>query len=117
MLLILICVFLSVAGQVMLKKGMLEVGRYQGFKIIPFFFEAFTNSWIIIAIFLYVGSLACWLIVLSRERLGFAYLFLGLIYVFIPIASWRFLGERLSMGQIVGMILITAGVIIVGSAK
>lgn len=117
MLLILICVFLSVVGQVMLKKGMLEVGRFQDFKIIPFFYEAFTNSWIIIAIFLYIGSLSSWLIVLSRERLGFAYLFLGLIYVFIPIASWRFLGERLTVGQIIGMVLITIGVVIVGSSK
>jgi drug/metabolite transporter (DMT)-like permease len=117
MLFILVCVCLSVAGQVMLKKGMLEVGRFQGFKIIPFFFEAFTNSWIIIAILLYVGSLASWLIVLSRERLSFAYLFLGLIYVFIPIASWRFLGERLTVGQIIGMVLITIGVVIVGSGK
>lgn len=117
MLFILICVFLSVAGQVMLKKGMLEVGRFQDVKIIPFFFEAFTNTWIITAILFYFFSLVCWLIVLSRERLGFAYLFLGLIYVFIPIASWKFLGERLTVGQILGMTLITAGVIIVGSGR
>ena len=117
MLLILICVFLSVAGQVMLKKGMLEVGRFQDVKIIPFFLEAFTNTWIITAVFLYFCSFAFWLVVLSRERLGFAYLFLGLIYVFIPLASWKFLGERLTVGQILGMILIATGVIIVGSGK
>lgn len=115
MLLILACVLFSVAGQVMLKKGMLEVGRFQGSKIVPFFLGAFTNIWIITALFLYLFSLVFWLIVLSRERLGFAYLFLGLIYVFIPIASWIFLGERLTGGQIVGMLLITIGVIIVGS--
>lgn len=117
MLLIMICVLFSVVGQLMLKKGMLEVGKFQGEKIIPYFFEAFTNTWIITALFLYLITLGLWLIVLSRERLGFAYLFFGLIYVFIPIASWRFLGERLTAAQILGMILIAIGVIIVGFGK
>ena len=117
MLLIVICVLFSVVGQLMLKKGMLEVGRFQGGEIIPYFFKSFTNTWIICALFLYLVTLGLWLIVLSRERLGFAYLFFGLIYVFIPIASWKFLGERLTVAQIVGMILITTGVIIVGSGK
>ena len=117
MLLIIICVLLSVIGQLLLKKGMLEVGKLQGGKIIPYFFEAFTNTWIIGALFLYLFTLGLWLIVLSRERLGFAYLFFGLIYIFIPLASWRFLGERLTATQIAGMILIATGVIIIGSGK
>jgi len=49
--------------------------------------------------------------------LGFAYLFFGLIYVFIPLVSWKFLGERLTITQIVGMIMIATGVIIVGTGK
>jgi drug/metabolite transporter (DMT)-like permease len=117
MLLIIACVLLSVLGQFMLKKGMIEVGRFQGDNIILYFFEAFTNTWIISALILYILTLGLWLVVLSRERLGFAYLFFGLIYVFIPLVSWKFLGERLTITQIVGMIMITTGVVIVGSGK
>ena len=117
MLLIMICVLFSVVGQLLLKKGMLEVGRFQGGVVVPYFLKSFTNVWIIIALFLYLLSLGLWLIVLSRERLGFAYLLFGLTYVFLPLASWRFLGERLTSGQIAGMILIAIGVIIVGSGK
>ena len=117
MALILFCVFFSVVGQILLKKGMMEVGRFEGRAILPYFASAFTNPSILSALLLYLISLGLWLIVLSRQRLGFAYLVFGLTYIFIPLASWKFFGERLTWAQIVGMVLIAAGVTIVGAGR
>ena len=117
MILILLCVLSAIIGQLLLKKGMATVGTFQPKEALSFVFLAFSSPWIISALVLYVLSLGLWLIVLSRGRLGFAYLFFVLTYIFIPLASWRFLGEELTLSQILGMILIAAGVIIVGAGR
>ena len=44
MLLIIVCVLFSVVGQLMLKKGMLEVGRLQGENIILYFFLVLSGN-------------------------------------------------------------------------
>ncbi|RLA83773.1 MAG: 4-amino-4-deoxy-L-arabinose transferase [Deltaproteobacteria bacterium] len=117
MALILTCVIFSVAGQLLLKWGVSKIDSFRVRSSLLFFIKAFTNPLVILALVLYGFSFSLWLIVLSRERLGFAYLFFGLTYIFIPLASWRFLGEELTLSQILGMILIAAGVIIVGAGR
>jgi multidrug transporter EmrE-like cation transporter len=52
----------------------------------------------------------CWLLVLQRLQLGYALPFMALTFVLVPVSANIFLGEPLPMLQIVGLVLITAGV-------
>ncbi len=116
MILILFCVILSIIGQLLLKKGMMQIGGYKG-EMIMFLKKVIATPLIWVAIVLYGLDLVLWLIVLSHFPLGYAYLFLALTYIGIPLSSTFFLGESLSIAQIIGMILIACGVAIVGLGK
>jgi drug/metabolite transporter (DMT)-like permease len=52
----------------------------------------------------------CWLLALQRLELGYAFPFLALPFVLIPVAASLFLGEPFSMKQLMGLGLVFAGV-------
>jgi drug/metabolite transporter (DMT)-like permease len=52
----------------------------------------------------------CWLLALQRLELGYAFPFMALSFVLIPFAASLFLGEPLSVKQLVGLGLVFAGV-------
>jgi drug/metabolite transporter (DMT)-like permease len=52
----------------------------------------------------------CWLLALQRLELGYAFPFMALSFVLIPVAASLFLGEPLSMKQLMGLGLVFGGV-------
>lgn len=53
----------------------------------------------------------CWLLVLQRLELGYAYPLMLRIFAFILVLSSLFLGEPLLMGQLLGLGLVLVGLI------
>lgn len=117
-LLILLDVLVSVAGQLMLKKGMTEVGRID----VDFFSQPLLGLWrmftttplVVLGLAMYAVGAVIWLVVLSRVNLSYAYPMIALTYVLVPLAAWLFLNEpAIPLMRWVGMGVIIVGVIIV----
>jgi drug/metabolite transporter (DMT)-like permease len=65
--------------------------------------------------FYVVGALG-WIVVLSRVDLSFAYPFLGLSYVTVPIVAVLLLGERFDRGQWIAVGAVLLGVTLVAGS-
>lgn len=112
--LILFTVLSNFASQVMLKHGMVLVRDALDGQ--PLWLKVFTtlfNPWVFIGLATMVVSMASHLIVLSRVEISFAYPFLGLSFVLITAWGYFALGESVGALRLFGVLLITAGVIVV----
>jgi drug/metabolite transporter (DMT)-like permease len=61
-------------------------------------------------------SLLIWFYVLTKVDLSIAYPFLALSYVLVLLFSWLILGESISALRIVGVSVISCGVILVAKS-
>lgn len=104
--LVLICVALSVAGQFCLRLG----ARDKEIDSARTWATAFLDPSVVLGLVLWTVSTAIWLLVLSRVQLSFAYTLYGLTYVFTPLVAVLFLGEHLGGWRLAGMLTVTAGV-------
>lgn len=52
----------------------------------------------------------CWLLALQRLELGYAFPFMALSFVLLPVAANLFLGEPLPMLQLLGLVVVMAGI-------
>lgn len=113
-LLILITTLCTIGGQLILKRavGALKPLLQEG--PIMFLIGAATSPLVIAALSLQVLGYVAWLFVLSKERLSIAFALSGSsFYLLMALASWYFFGERLSVVQWLGLLLISLGVILV----
>lgn len=111
-LLILVCVALGVAGQLLLKQGMSAdrdaVDRVS--EVVPRLMKAATNPMVIAGFLLYGLSAALWLIVLTRAELSWAYPMLSLGYVLVVFLSRILFHEAVTAPRLIGTLVVVAGV-------
>ena len=112
---VLISVILSMVGQLILKRGMSDLGPVSfATRSIPEIIWAIaTDPFIIFGMVIYAVSVLYWLVGLSRVPLSYAYPFISLSYVLILGASFFLLGEHLSLLRIGGVLVICLGVLLV----
>lgn len=107
-------VLLGVAAQLLLKAGTNAVGHFaferQSLMITAL--KLAIEPHIIVALFLYVVSMAVWILVLSRIEVSVAYPMLSLGYAVNAVAAWLIFGEQLTVGRVVGIAVIMLGVLI-----
>lgn len=108
---LLLAICLTVAGEMLLKAGMNQVGLFS-FRW-SVLLRTFSN-WRVLAGFalIFLGSIF-WLVVISRIELSIAYPMLGLSYVIAVIASWLLLKEPLTWQKVAGSVVICLGVALV----
>ncbi|EKE01597.1 MAG: quaternary ammonium compound-resistance protein [uncultured bacterium] len=113
--LILLAVVFNTVAQLVFKIGMGQIGTFifHWSNFIPIILKVIASPWIIIGIFIYVGSVGVWLMVLSRTQVSIAYPLSSLAYVTSAIAAYYLLGEDLSIIRIVGIAVILLGVYMV----
>lgn len=107
-------------GQMLLKYGMGQVGsitRSDFDSPISLASSIFMNRWILMAIPLYIIGFVIWLIVLSKLDLSYAYGFLALTYVLIPLMSWFTFGESIPLMRWIGIGGVCISIIIIGLAR
>ena len=110
-ILILMSVILVDVGQLLLKKGMNEIGSLDfSISLFSMFFNIFTNPFVFIGIILFVLSSVTWLLALSKANLSYAFPILSLGYVVVSVLSWYFFGESLSFLRVLGLGVIVLGV-------
>ncbi len=112
---ILISVFLAVVGQLLLKTGMLRVGKFslQVSGLVHQYIRILLNPFIIVGLFSFLVSMLVWLYVLSRMELSFAYPFVALNYVLILFGSYFLFKETITLVRMIGVVVIIAGVYLI----
>jgi drug/metabolite transporter (DMT)-like permease len=105
----------TVAGQLMLRKGLLQVGRIGTgpSEMVAFFGKAFTNFYVLLALALVVGASLAWIAAVSRAQLSHVYPVMGITYVLVPALSVLFFREHLGYLGWLGTILVFGGVFLV----
>ena len=112
LLLILACVVLGVAGQLLLKQGMSAdrdaVDRVS--EVLPRLAKAALNPVVVCGFLLYGISAVLWLIVLTRAELSWAYPMLSLGYVLVVVLSRVLFHEAVTMARVLGTLVVVVGV-------
>lgn len=105
----------TTASQLLLKRGVTQLGGVKGFSDLPRFMSlAVTSPWIVLSVCLQIVGYLMWFLVVTREKLGIAVAFTGAsFYVLMVLSAWYFYGETLAALQCVGIGLIVLGLICV----
>jgi len=113
--LILFTVGTNFLSQIMLKKGMTSLERFDltPAAVLSSVFTIIFNPWVFFGLIMMVISMGTHLIVLSRVEISFAYPFLGLSFVLITVYGHLALGESVNIWRIAGVALICTGVALV----
>lgn len=113
--LLLIAIFLSDIGQLMLKHGVSQVGALSldlG-TLLPAVWRALSNPFVFFGFVLAFSGSIFWLSVISQVELSYAYPMVSLGYIFVAVSSWLLFGENISLLRIAGILIICFGVFLV----
>ena len=112
-------VALVVAGQLLLKVGMLRVGSIDAARLrspISLVGAIAREPAVLLGFVIYAASALLWLFVLSQSELSFAFPFLSLAYAGVSAAATVLLKEWFAPRQWLGLALVTVGVIAVAAS-
>ncbi|MDR2718173.1 MAG: EamA family transporter [Treponema sp.] len=113
-LLIMASVSLNASAQLLMRTGMLNIGKINFFssllKILP---NMLANVFLWLSLCCYGISIVTWMIVLSKVEVSFAYAFSSFGFILVTIMGAIFLKEQISTLRIIGIIIICIGVILV----
>jgi len=114
-LLIILVSINTTASQLLLKKGVTQLGGVKSISDFPkFMILAMTSPWIVLSVCLQIIGYLVWFLVITREKLGIAVAIAGAsFYILMALSAWYFYGETLTTFQCAGIGLITLGVICV----
>jgi multidrug transporter EmrE-like cation transporter len=115
--LLVVSVAFAVAGQITLKSAMNRVGRIgteQASTPLQTVARAGAEPRLWLGLALFGVSALFWLVVLSRVPLSVAYPFVGLSYIAIVVGARVILGENVPPLRWVGVLVVAAGIAIVG---
>jgi len=113
--LILLGVLLNAAAQLVLKKGMVDIGRFSFSmdNLIPIGMRVVTSPFVMLGVVFYVVSLAVWLMVLSRVDVSYAYPMLSIGYIVAALAGKYLFQEPLGLVRWAGIAVICLGVFLI----
>jgi undecaprenyl phosphate-alpha-L-ara4N flippase subunit ArnF len=75
--------------------------------------DALASLWTWGGIATYVASFVSWLYVLRYVPLGIAFALINGVHVLVPVGSWLFLGEAVSVRRWAGIALVLAGIVLI----
>jgi len=114
MLLIVFSVSLAALGQLLLKLGMVKVGRVSSLASAPsMILNALLNPIVLSGLAVFGISALSWLVVLSRVKLSIAYPMVSLGYVAVVFFSWLIFKESVKPVTIMGCLAIAVGVFLI----
>jgi drug/metabolite transporter (DMT)-like permease len=95
------------SGQVLFKQAAIA-GNRKPFPVALF------NGWLVAALILYVIATVLWVWILRTTSLSMAYPFVALGFILVPLAAHYVFGEPFETRYVVGMVLIIAGLLVIG---
>lgn len=108
---LLIDIIVSVAAQLLLKKGMLQLGEFELDGSFSYLISML-NPMIIGGLILYACGTVGWLLCLTKLDLSFAYPAGTMQYLFIFMGAWLWFDENVSALRIAGLVIICIGVVV-----
>lgn len=117
--LIFIVTLLTIGSQLTLKAAIGQVSPVLGERgALAFVWVAMTSPGVLFAVSLQGIGFIVWWFVITQERLSVAFAISGsFFYLVMALASWLIYDERLSVQQVIGLVLITVGVLMVNLNK
>jgi len=115
-----VAIAMGAVGQIAMKAGMNRVRTSTGGDLGPILRalpRMFSDGNVLVGIGLYVLSTVLWLWVLSRVPLSFAYPCISVSYIIIIVAGKWVFRERIDAWKIAAILLILAGVIMLGYSE
>jgi uncharacterized membrane protein len=114
-LLIAISVVFITAAQLLLKKGLLLIGRYPQDlgEVLSFFVKAYTNPYVISAVVLTIITALAWILAVARAELSHIYPFMALSYVLVALFSLLMFKEDVTAIRWIGILAICLGVFLI----
>ena len=118
-LLALVCIFLLVIGQSLLKYGLVQVGgvNFVGGGVGSNLRKMFSTPYILLGFAFYGVSSLLWLGVLSKLDLSVAFPMASMAYVFTMISGAVIFHETITPVRVVSLILICLGVVLLGFSQ
>lgn len=104
-----LCVGLIAAGQVLFKysgSALAQAGSFLDQRVLTFMLPALA---------LYGAATLMWISLLQHAPLNRLYPYMALSFVFVAAAGWALLGETLRAGQIMGLGLVLAGLVMIAA--
>ena len=112
---ILLTVVLTAAAQILLKIGAdgstgdASVGAWLGI-------NELADGWTWLGILAFVSSFGSWLYALRFLPLGLAFSLTNGVHILVPLGSWLFLGEHISLLRGSGIMVIIAGILLLAQS-
>lgn len=110
--LILVNTLILVGGQFLWKFGLM--GRSDSYESVGGVVKLFLSPYIVSGLFLYGLATVLWLFILTRVPLSVAYPIQSLAYIFAVFGAYFVFNEPLTTPKIIGVLLIMAGVSLIG---
>jgi multidrug transporter EmrE-like cation transporter len=106
-------IILAVAGQLLMKKGMMEFGSFPVSQMLTKVLPMFVNPWVFFGFACFGLSSLFWLVVLSRLPLSFVYPMVSVAYVLVALFSMVIFKESVTYVRWTGIFVIIVGVILI----
>jgi len=114
---ILVSVLVAVLGQLLLKKGMADLGpmtlSLPWDQLLSTLWQIGRNPYVFIGLLTNVISTIFWLIALSRVDLSYAYPYVSLSYGIVLIVAWLIFHENLNAYRLIGTLIVCLGVLVI----
>jgi multidrug transporter EmrE-like cation transporter len=112
LLFIFLTIAFTVAGQILVKQGMLEVGANpsQLSQFPGFLWRALTNPYVFLGFGSAFAASLTWIVAISRSELSFAYPFMGLPIVTVLTLSPIIFGETVPLTRWMGTVIVCVGI-------
>ena len=108
----------TVYGQLVIKARVLVHTAQAGVRDkVDYLALMFTDLWVLSALIAAVAAAVFWILAIQRLELGYAYPFIALSFVLVPIGATALFGEPLPAAQLLGIALIIAGVTVSALAR
>lgn len=117
-ILVIVSVFLNVAGQIFIKKGVdnLIINDINLLDKIFLMVKSLFSTWIFLGFSSVFLASIFWMFALTKLELGAAYPFMSLSFILILIFGYFFLDESITLYKLLGVLLIMVGVVLVSKS-
>ena len=108
----------TVYGQLVIKARVLVHTAHAGARgKVHYLALMFTDLWVLSALAAAVAAAVFWMLAIQRLDIGYAYPFMALSFVLVPIGATALFGEPLPAAQLLGIAFIIAGVTLSALAR
>ena len=114
LLFIFLTIAFTVMGQLLLKRGMVEVGASSGqVALLPqYIWRAFTNVKVVLGLASAVVAALAWMMAVARVDLSFAYPFMAIAIVLVLALSGALFGETVPFTRWLGVGIVSIGILV-----